>query len=110
VAKVTGTNGLTATIEVTTWVSKYVGGDGAGSRFFEEPFNKGETVGDVLRRYSARYPELDAALWVPGRAALGEHIEVLVNEAVLGVAYDLATPLAGGEHITLLGQFMGGRF
>jgi molybdopterin converting factor small subunit len=99
---------LTATVEVTTWVSKYVGGDGAGTRAFEEPISRGETVRDLLRRYSARFPELDAALWDSTRTALGEHIEVLVNDAVLGVKYDLDTPLIGGERITLLGQFMGG--
>ena len=39
---------------------------------------------------------------------LGEHIEVLVNDAVLGVAHDLDSRLDGGERIILLGQFMGG--
>ena len=97
---------LTATVEVTTWVTKYVGGDGSGSYVFEEPIAPGDTVRDVLRRYSAKYPELQAALW--DGSALGAHIEVLVNDAVLGVAYDLDSPLAGGERITLLGQFMGG--
>jgi hypothetical protein len=108
VAEVTTAIALRATIEVTTWVTKCVGGDGSGTRMFEESFSKPETVGDVLRRYSARFPELDAALWNHGRTALGEHIEVLVNDAVLGVAYDLDSPLLGGERITLLGQFMGG--
>ena len=98
----------TATVEVTTWVTKYVGGDGAGTRVFDEPITPGETVGAVLRRYSARFPELDAALWDASRKALGPHIEVLVDDAVLGVAHDLETPLIGGERITLLGQFMGG--
>jgi molybdopterin converting factor small subunit len=98
----------TATIEVTTWVTKYVGGDGAGTRLFEEPLAPGETVRDVLLRYSAGFPELDAALWDDSRTALGPHIEVLVNDAVLGVSHDLETPLIGGERITLLGQFMGG--
>jgi molybdopterin converting factor small subunit len=102
----TGT--ATATVEVTTWVTRLAGGDGSGSRVFEEPVASGDTVGDVLRRVSARFPELDAALWRPGRRALGEHIEVLVNDAVLGVAHDLDSPLQGGERITLLGQFMGG--
>jgi len=97
-----------ATVEVTTWVTKYVGGDGSGTRTFEEPVAPGETVRDVLRRYSKRFPELDAALWNPTRTALGEHIEVLVDDAVLGVTHDLDTPLKGGERITLLGQFMGG--
>ncbi len=104
--QVTGT--LIATVEVTTWVSKYVGGDGAGPRTFDEPFAPGERVADVIRRFSARFPELEAALWNPERTALGEHIEVLVNDAVLGVTHDLDTPLEGGERITLLGQFMGG--
>jgi hypothetical protein len=98
----------TATVEVTTWVTKLVGGDGSGSRRFDEPIEPGDTVGDVLRRVSARHPELDAALWLPGRRTLGEHIEVLVNDAVLGVSHELDSPVRGGETITLLGQFMGG--
>ena len=98
----------TVTVEVTTWVTKLVGGDGSGSRIVEESFAAGETVHDVLRRCSARFPELDAALWDPSGTALGSHIEVFVNDAVLGVAYDLDSPLQGGERITLLGQFMGG--
>jgi len=97
-----------ATVEVTTWVSKYVGGDGAGSRLFEEGFAPGETIGDLLRRFTERFPELDQALWQHGRHTLGEHIEVLVNDAVLGVSHELDSPLKGGERLTLLGQFMGG--
>ncbi len=104
----TKTGTLTATIEVTTWVTKCVGGDGSGARTFEESFRPGETVRDVLRRYSLRFPDLDAALWDPTKTALGEHIEVLVNDAVLGVTHELDTPLLGSERITLLGQFMGG--
>jgi molybdopterin converting factor small subunit len=99
---------LAATVEVTTWVTKLVGGDGSGSRVTEEGFAPGETLRDVLRRWSARFPELDAALWDPTRTALGTHIEVLVNDAVLGVTHELDSPLEGGERITLLGQFMGG--
>jgi len=99
---------LKVTLEVTTWVTKLVGGDGTGHRIVDEPIAPGETVRQVLRRYSARFPALDAALWSPDRAALGEHLEVLVNDAVLGVAHELDSPLEGGERITLLGQFMGG--
>ena len=98
----------TVTVEVTTWVSKYVGGDGSGARVFEEPIAPCEKLGDLLQRYSMRFPELDSALWDAARTGLAEHIEVLVNDAVLGVSHDLDTPLEGGERITLLGQFMGG--
>jgi molybdopterin converting factor small subunit len=103
-----GADRRTVAIEVSTWVTKYVGGDGAGTRVFEEPISPGDTVGAVLRRYSSRFPELDAALWEEKGKALGAHIEVLVDDAALGVAHDLDTPLLGGERITLLGQFMGG--
>src|SRR5262249_45816017 len=99
----------TVTVEVTTWVTKHVGGDGAGTRLFEEFVQPGDTVGDVLRHYSAKFPELDVALWDDSRrATLGPHIEVLINDSVLGVSHELDTPVRAGERITLLGQFMGG--
>jgi molybdopterin converting factor small subunit len=104
-----GAGTLDVTIEVTTWVTKHVGGDGGGSRVFEEAFTSGDTVRTILRRFSRRFPELDAALWNPTRTELGESIEVVVNDAVLGVHHELDSPLEGGERITLLGQFMGGR-
>ena len=107
-AKVGAAPALSATVEVTTWVTKHVGGDGSGSKVFTEPFAPGETVRDVLRRCSARFPELDAALWSPDHTELGEHIEVVVNDAVLGVTHGLDSPLENGDRITLLGQFMGG--
>ena len=85
-----------------------MGGDGAGGKFFSECFARGQRRGQVLRRFSARHPELDAALWSPDHSELGEHLEVVVNDAVLGVSHQLDTPLTGGERIILLGQFMGG--
>jgi len=108
VAQVGSRPALSVTVEVTTWVTRHVGGDGSGSKFFTEELATGETLRQVLRRFSARHPELDAALWSPDHSQLGEHLEVVINDAVLGVTHDLDTPLAGGERITLLGQFMGG--
>ncbi|HET8578254.1 MAG TPA: MoaD/ThiS family protein [Methylomirabilota bacterium] len=102
------TKGSAVTVEITTWVTKLVGGDGSGSRLIEEPLRPGDTVGALLRRVSERFPELHNALWDSSGQRLGEHIEVLVNDAVLGVTHELDSPLKGGERITLLGQFMGG--
>ncbi len=107
-AKVGATPALAVTVEVTTWVTRHVGGDGSGSKLFTESFTHGETLRQVLRRFSARHPDLDAALWSPDRTQLGEHLEIVVNDAVLGVTHELDSPLQGGERITLLGQFMGG--
>jgi molybdopterin converting factor small subunit len=97
-----------ATVEVTGWVTRFVGGDGSGRRLYEEPFTPGETVRDVLKRLSARHPDLDHALWAESRGELGEHIEVLVNDAVLGIKHTLDSELMPGDRITLVGQYMGG--
>ena len=96
----------TVPVEIVGWPTKFVGGDGSTRRLFEEPLADGATVRSVLRGLSARFPELQAALW--HGASLGEHIEVLVNDAVLGIDHDLDSPLAPGDRIALLTQFMGG--
>lgn len=101
-----GTTTATIPVEIASWVTRFVGGDGTGRRVFEEAFVPGATVRSVLRRLSVRYPDLHGALWHGDE--LGEHIEVLVNDAVLGVGHTLDSPLRPGDRITLLGQFMGG--
>jgi molybdopterin converting factor small subunit len=95
-----------AAVEVVGWPTRFVGGDGATRRLFEEAVSPSSTVRSVLKGLSARFPELDAALW-QGHD-LGEHIEVLVNDAVLGVEHTLDSPLVPGDRLTLLAQFMGG--
>jgi molybdopterin converting factor small subunit len=94
-------------VEIVGWPTRFVGGDGGTRRLFEEPLVQGATVRSILRGLSGRFPDLEAALWHDG--ALGEHIEVLVNDAVLGIQHELDSPLAAGDRIALLAQFMGGR-
>ena len=96
----------TVSVEIVSWITRFIGGDGSGRRVLEEPLRDGATVRSVLRGVTARFPELERALW--HGAELGEHIEVLVNDAVLGVAHELDSPLRPGDRIALLGQFMGG--
>jgi hypothetical protein len=98
--------GPVAAVEVVSWVTKFTGGDGTGRRLFVAPLSEGATVRSVLMALSERFPDLKAALWHGGE--IGEHIEVLVNDAVLGVAHTLDSPLGSGDRITLLGQYMGG--
>ena len=94
-------------VEVIGWPTRFVGGDGANRRVFEEPLSDGATVRSVLRGLSARFPELAAALWHGHE--LGEHIEILVNDAVLGIDHALDSPVTPDDRIALLAQFMGGR-
>jgi molybdopterin converting factor small subunit len=93
-------------VELVGWPTRFVGGDGGTRRVFDEPLPPGATVRSVLRGLAARYPELAEALWQGD--GLGEHIEVLVNDAVLGIDHTLDSPLGPGDRIALLAQFMGG--
>jgi molybdopterin converting factor small subunit len=95
-------------IEVVAWVTQFVGGDGSGRQVYEEPLRPGDTVRQVLRRLSARFPDLHEALWEAQSGELGEHIEVLINDAVLDLTHTLDSPLHDGDKITLIGQYLGG--
>jgi molybdopterin converting factor small subunit len=96
-------------VEVLSWVNGFVGGPGTGEVVLSEEAPRGATVRSVLRGVTDRWPELRRALWDPERPReLGDHIEVMVNNAVLGVSHDLDSELTEGDRITLLGQYMGG--
>lgn len=100
---------VTVQVEVLSWVNRFVGGPGTGLVTLEERVDRGATVRAVLQRVSERFPELARALWDPARPReLGDNVEVLVNNAVLGVTHDLDSEVLDGERITLLGQYMGG--
>ena len=96
----------TVPIEVISWVNKYVGGDGTGRCIIDEPVTNGATVRSTLRGLTRRFPDLEGALWHGDE--IGEHIEVLVNDAVLGVSHTLDSTVTPRDRITLLGQYMGG--
>ena len=103
------THPITVRVEVLSWVNQLVGGPGTGEKAVDLTVPKGATVRAVLRAISDRYPELGRALWDPTRPReLGDNIEVLVNNAVLGVSHDLDSEVLEGERVTLLGQYMGG--
>jgi molybdopterin converting factor small subunit len=96
----------TIPVEVVAWVTRFVGGNGSQRRLFDEPLEPGATVRSVLRGLSARFPELQDALWTDGE--LGPHVEVLVNDAVLGVGHELDSPVKPGDRIALVGAYLGG--
>jgi molybdopterin converting factor small subunit len=100
---------LRVRVEVLSWVNKFVGGPGIGEVVLSEEAKPGTTVRALLRQVSDRHPALGAALWDPGSAReIGDNIEVMVNNAVLGVSHDLDSELSDGDRVMLLGQYMGG--
>jgi molybdopterin converting factor small subunit len=98
----------TVAVEAVAWVTQFVGGDGTRRKLFQEAVAPGATVRSVLRQVSDRFPKLDEALWQRPGEGLAEHIEVLVNDAVLGISHDLDSPVQAGDRITLIGQYTGG--
>jgi molybdopterin converting factor small subunit len=96
----------TVPVEVVAWVTKFVGGNGSQRRVFDEPLVPDATVRSILQGLSNRFPELRQALWVD--KDLGPHVEVLVNDAVLGVSHELDSPVKPGDRIALVGAYLGG--
>ncbi len=96
------------TVEAVAWVTQFVGGDGTRRKVFEEAVAPGATVRSVLSRLSQRHPTLRDVLWDRTSGDLAEYIEVLVNDAVLGLTHTLDGPVRDGDRITLLGQYTGG--
>lgn len=95
-------------IDTVAWVTRFVGGNGSDRVGFDFAIEPGDTVRTVLRRLSERFPQLQYALWDPESGELGEHIEVVVNGAILGVRHGLDSELKDGDRILLFGQYMGG--
>jgi molybdopterin converting factor small subunit len=95
-------------IDTVAWVTRYVGGSGSDRIAFELALAPGDTVRTALRRLSAHFPQLQRALWDPKSGELGEHIEVVVNGAILGVRHGLDSAIKDGDRILLFGQYMGG--
>ncbi len=95
-------------VEAVAWVTQFVGGDGSRRRVFPEAVGQGTTVRGALQQVCGRFPALADALWAEGGRELAEHIEVLVNDAVLGLTHTLDTPLREGDRVTLIGAFTGG--
>ena len=95
-------------IEVIAWITKFVGGDGSTRKVFHLPLRADDTVRKVLRRLSGRFLQLHKALWDPVTGDLAEHVEVLVNDAVLDLTHSLDSPIDRNDRIALIGQYLGG--
>lgn len=95
-------------VETVAWVTRFVGGNGSDRMSFDLAMQPGETVRTALHQLSHRFPQLQYALWDPESGELGEHIEVVVNGAILGVRHGLDSELHDGDRILLFGQYMGG--
>ena len=98
------------TVEIVAWVTRFVGGDGTRRQVFREHVTPDASVRSVLGQVSDRHSALREALWDSTGRELSEHIEVLVNDSVLGLTHILDSPVRDGDRITLIGQYSGGSY
>ncbi len=98
----------TVTLEIVPWLTRFFGEDNGQRIKLKRDLQAGETVGAFLRRVGEEYPEFGQALWDPETGELGEHIEIIVNNAVLGIDHEVDTPLKPGERVTLVPAYIGG--
>ena len=101
-------NAVLVRLEFISWASTFVGGDGNERKIFHEEVPEGATLRDVLKNMSRRYRLLDEALWHNGSGLLAEHLEIAVNDALLGIHHTLDSEMKEGDLVLLMGQYMGG--
>lgn len=101
-----GGSSFTVRVETLAWIRTFVGGPASGSAVFDETARPGDTIRAVLKGLSGRFPRLAEVLWEGEQ--LGPHIEVIVNETILGKPYQLDSPVQPGDEIILTGQYIGG--
>ena len=100
---------FTVKVEAIAWVRTFLGGPAEGGQIFDEQAHSGDTVRDVLRGLSQRYPQLHEALWdLNAPQEIGTHIEIIVNNTILGNDYTLESTVSPGDEIVLTGQYIGG--
>jgi molybdopterin converting factor small subunit len=97
---------FTVTVELISYVNDMV--DAPGQKEFTEEARPGDTVRTLLRRFSSRYPRLNEAMWEPGSDELTAHIDIILNDALLGASGAVDTPVRAHDRILLTGQFVGG--
>jgi molybdopterin converting factor small subunit len=95
-------------VEAISYVNDMLGAAGGGQKEFTEEARPGDTVRTILRRFSARYPKLNEALWDGDSGELGPHIEIIFNDTILGVRDSVDTPVRPNDRIILTGQYIGG--
>ncbi|MDH5751470.1 MAG: MoaD/ThiS family protein [Deltaproteobacteria bacterium] len=101
------TGRLRVVVEMDSWVSSLAGA--TGPLEFTETLPPGASIRQALEKISSRHPRLARALWDQrGSGGLGPNLEVIVNDAVLGVRRELDSPLRENDRIILTGQYVGG--
>ncbi len=93
-------------VEVLSWLARAVSPTG-GKAVWDEPIGEGETLGDLMDRLAARYPQF-TEFYDPGSRVLQEHVELVLNGRLYDLAGGFGAPLRRGDSVMLFPGFSGG--
>ncbi len=95
-------------IELVSWVNDLARNPVRNAKYHVDA-KSGDTLRDVLRGFSQQHPKLHQSLWAENDSMeIGPHIEIIVNDAIMGLEKDLHSPMEGGDLVVLAGQYIGG--
>lgn len=95
-------------VETISYVNDMVNDAPGGPKEFDVEARPGDTVSDILHRFSRLHPRLHEALWDPATGGIGSHIEIIFNDSILGVRDSEDSPVHENDRIILTGQYIGG--
>ena len=98
----------TVCIELVSWVNDLAQSPAKDARY-QVTIRQADTLRDVLQRFSQHHPKLHKSLWSSeDPKEIGPHIEIIVNDAIMGIEKDLHSPIEGVQLVVLAGQYIGG--
>ncbi len=101
--------GFTVVVETISYINDMVNQPGQGEKEHAVQARQGDTVRTVLKRFASGFPTLQEALWDRDHSGeLGPHVELVINDALLGVKDSLDSPVKANDRIIITGQYIGG--
>ena len=97
----------TVEVEVLAWIARGLGGPRADKAVWQEPISADETLGDLMDRLTARYPQF-TEFYDPNMRTLQEHVELVLNGRLFDLVGGFAAPLRSGDSVMIFPGFSGG--
>lgn len=98
----------TVRLEIVPWLTEEFGQRGTGRLVLEEPIEGPMRLGDYLASLAGRHPAIGAALVDLDARELFEHVNVVLNDVLVGSHAVLDEPVQAGDSVVFLPAFSGG--
>ncbi|MBI5968900.1 MAG: MoaD/ThiS family protein [Deltaproteobacteria bacterium] len=97
-------------IEITiySWLSDAFTGGGATHYTFQEPFQEGETLGNLLNRLSSRLPPFGKFIFDADSQRLHPQVNFIFRDKAGDLVKDFGRKLNDGDKIVFLPVYAGG--